>query len=97
MIEAIIRWSLGNRFFVLLATLILVGMGLFAVKNTPVDAIPDLSDIQVIIKTSYPGQAPQVVEDQRVRAVPLVDVSGKKQPIFAPITQALEGEVILGA
>ncbi len=64
MIEAIIRWSLGNRFFVLLATLILVGMGLFAVKNTPVDAIPDLSDIQVIIKTSYPGQAPQVVEDQ---------------------------------
>jgi len=64
MIEAIIRWSLANRFFVLLATLILVGMGLFAVKNTPVDAIPDLSDIQVIIKTSYPGQAPQVVEDQ---------------------------------
>ncbi len=64
MIEAIIRWSLGNRFFVLLAALILVGLGLFAVKNTPVDAIPDLSDVQVIIKTSYPGQAPQVVEDQ---------------------------------
>ena len=64
MIEAIIRWSIGNRFFVLLATLILVGGGLFALKNTPVDAIPDLSDVQVIIKTSYAGQAPQVVEDQ---------------------------------
>ncbi len=64
MIEAIIRWSVGNRFFVLLATAILVGVGLYAVKNTPVDAIPDLSDVQVIIKTSYPGQAPQVVEDQ---------------------------------
>jgi len=64
MIEAIIRWSVHNRFFVLLATFILVGAGLFSVKNTPVDAIPDLSDVQVIIKTSYPGQAPQVVEDQ---------------------------------
>jgi len=64
MIEAIIRWSVGNRFFVLLATAILVGAGLFSLKNTPVDAIPDLSDVQVIIKTSYPGQAPQVVEDQ---------------------------------
>jgi Cu(I)/Ag(I) efflux system membrane protein CusA/SilA len=64
MIAAIIRWSVNNRFFVLLATLILVGGGLFAIKNTPVDALPDLSDVQVIIKTSYPGQAPQVVEDQ---------------------------------
>ncbi|PHZ85771.1 efflux RND transporter permease subunit [Paremcibacter congregatus] len=64
MIESIIRWSVGNRFFVLLATLILVGTGLFSLKNTPVDALPDLSDVQVIIKTSYAGQAPQVVEDQ---------------------------------
>ena len=64
MIEAVIRWSVGNRFFVLLATAILVGVGIFAVKNTPVDAIPDLSDVQVIIKTRFPGQAPQVVEDQ---------------------------------
>ena len=64
MIEAIIRWSVSNRLFVLLATFILVGVGLYSVKNTPVDAIPDLSDVQVIIKTSYPGQAPQVVEDQ---------------------------------
>ncbi|WP_165725116.1 efflux RND transporter permease subunit [Pseudoalteromonas sp. SA25] len=64
MITAIIRWSVGNRFFVLLLTLILLGGGLFAVKNTPVDALPDLSDVQVIIKTTYPGQAPQVVQDQ---------------------------------
>ena len=64
MIESVIRWSVGNRFLVLLATLILAGGGLFSLHNTPVDAIPDLSDVQVIIKTGYPGQAPQVVEDQ---------------------------------
>ncbi|TKB11320.1 efflux RND transporter permease subunit [Desulforhopalus sp. IMCC35007] len=64
MIASIIRWSVGNRFFVLLATIMLVGIGLYSLKNTPVDALPDLSDVQVIIKTSYPGQAPQVVEDQ---------------------------------
>ncbi|WP_038177494.1 efflux RND transporter permease subunit [Vibrio pacinii] len=64
MINAIIRWSINNRFLVLVATVALVFGGLYSVKNTPVDAIPDLSDVQVIIKTSYPGQAPQVVEDQ---------------------------------
>jgi len=64
MISAIIRWSVHNRFLVLLATAILIGLGLYSIKNTPVDALPDLSDVQVIIKTSYPGQAPQVVEDQ---------------------------------
>ncbi len=64
MIESIIRWSIGNRFFVLLATFIIVGVGLVSLKNTPVDALPDLSDVQVIIKTTFPGQAPQVVEDQ---------------------------------
>ncbi|PHQ95856.1 MAG: CusA/CzcA family heavy metal efflux RND transporter [Pseudoalteromonas sp.] len=64
MITAIIRWSVVNRFFVLLLTTILIGGGLYAVKNTPVDALPDLSDVQVIVKTSYPGQAPQVVQDQ---------------------------------
>jgi|GEM_PF-2106175 Putative silver efflux pump len=64
MIESIIRWSVYNRFLVLLATLLLVGGGLFSLKNTPVDALPDLSDVQVIIKTNYAGQAPQVVEDQ---------------------------------
>ncbi|MGF1774249.1 efflux RND transporter permease subunit [Vibrio wakamikoensis] len=64
MIGAIIRWSINNRFLVLVAICFLTLAGLYSVKNTPVDAIPDLSDVQVIIKTSYPGQAPQVVEDQ---------------------------------
>jgi Cu(I)/Ag(I) efflux system membrane protein CusA/SilA len=64
MINKIIEWSLGNRFLVLLLTAILVGWGVYSVKNTPLDAIPDLSDVQVIIKTTYPGQAPRVVEDQ---------------------------------
>ncbi len=64
MIPTVIRWSIRNRLLVLLATLALTLAGLYAVKQTPVDALPDLSDVQVIIKTSYPGQAPQVVEDQ---------------------------------
>ncbi|WP_043647251.1 efflux RND transporter permease subunit, partial [Caenispirillum salinarum] len=64
MIAAIIRWSLHNRFLVVVLTVLLAVGGLWALKSTPVDAIPDLSDVQVIIKTSYPGQAPQVVEDQ---------------------------------
>ncbi|MDP4547153.1 efflux RND transporter permease subunit [Marinobacter sp. MDS2] len=64
MIAAIIHWSIRNRFLVLLATLLITGLGLYSLKQTPVDALPDLSDVQVIIKTSFPGQAPQVVEDQ---------------------------------
>ena len=64
MINRIIRWSIENRFLVLLLTALLTTWGIHAVRNTPLDAIPDLSDVQVIIKTSYPGQAPQVVEDQ---------------------------------
>ena len=64
MIERVIYWSIANRFFVLLATFIIIGLGLFALRNTPVDALPDLSDVQVIIKTNYPGQSPQVIEDQ---------------------------------
>ncbi len=64
MIESIVYWSIRNRFFVILAALVVLGAGLYAVKQTPIDAIPDLSDVQVIVKTSYPGQAPQVVEDQ---------------------------------
>ena len=56
MIAALIRWSLHNRFFVLLMTLIVSGVGVYSLKETPVDAIPDLSDVQVIIKTTYrPG------------------------------------------
>ena len=64
MIKKIISSSIDNRFIVLLLTLMLVGAGIYSIKQTPLDAIPDLSDVQVIIKTSYPGQAPQVVEDQ---------------------------------
>ena len=64
MIAGLIRWSIRNRFLVLLATGFLVAWGVYSVKQTPVDALPDLSDVQVIIKTSFPGQAPQVVEDQ---------------------------------
>lgn len=64
MIINIIRWSVINRVWVLLITALIILLGSFAIKNTAVDAIPDLSDVQVIIKTSYPGQAPQVVQDQ---------------------------------
>ncbi|MGY0584138.1 MAG: efflux RND transporter permease subunit [Paraglaciecola chathamensis] len=64
MILHIIRWSVNNRLLVLLITAMVIALGLFSIKQTPVDAIPDLSDVQVIIKTSYPGQTPQVVEDQ---------------------------------
>ncbi|MEL6265449.1 MAG: CusA/CzcA family heavy metal efflux RND transporter, partial [Pseudomonadota bacterium] len=64
MIPAVIRWSLANRFVVVVLALMLAAGGVWAVKTTPVDAIPDLSDVQVIVKTPYPGQAPQVVEDQ---------------------------------
>ena len=64
MIESIIRWSVANRVLVLLMTLMLVLGGVYSLNKTPVDALPDLSDVQVIIKTSYPGQSPQVVQDQ---------------------------------
>lgn len=64
MIEWLIRWSIANRFLVIIASLFLAAAGLASLRSTPLDAIPDLSDVQVIIKTTYPGQAPQVVEDQ---------------------------------
>jgi Cu(I)/Ag(I) efflux system membrane protein CusA/SilA len=64
MIARLIRWSIMNRFLVLLATVMLTGWGVWALARTPVDALPDLSDVQVIIRTSYPGQAPQIVENQ---------------------------------
>lgn len=64
MIAQLIRWSIGHRLWVLLATLALTGWGIWAVKTTPIDALPDLSDVQVIIRTSFPGQAPQLVENQ---------------------------------
>jgi len=64
MLEKIINWSVRNVFLVLLATLFIVGTGVYSLLKTPLDAIPDLSDVQVIVYTEYPGQAPQVVEDQ---------------------------------
>jgi Cu(I)/Ag(I) efflux system membrane protein CusA/SilA len=64
MIEKIIKASINNRVIVIVASLFMFVSGLIILKKTPVDALPDLSDVQVIIKTSYPGQAPQVVEDQ---------------------------------
>ena len=64
MLGKIIEWSVKNKFMVVLLTFFLLIGGLYALKNTPLDAIPDLSDVQVIVFTDYPGQAPQVVEDQ---------------------------------
>ena len=64
MIAGVIRWSIHNRFLVLILTVLVTTWGIYSVSQTPVDALPDLSDVQVIIKTSFPGQAPQVVEDQ---------------------------------
>ena len=64
MIEYIIRWSISNRLLVLILTGFATVGGIYALRQTPIDALPDLSDVQVIIKTSFPGQAPQVVEDQ---------------------------------
>ncbi|WP_154943381.1 efflux RND transporter permease subunit [Klebsiella grimontii] len=64
MIAAVIRWSLRNRLLVLLATLIMAAWGVWSIQQAPLDALPDLSDTQVIIRVSYPGKAPQIVEDQ---------------------------------
>ena len=64
MIAALIRWSIVNRFLVLLATVGVAAWGVYSLSRTPLDALPDLSDVQVIIRTSYPGQAPQIVENQ---------------------------------
>ena len=64
MIARLIQWSVANKLFVMLGALALVAAGLWAVRATPIDALPDLSDTQVIIRTSFPGQAPQIVENQ---------------------------------
>ena len=64
MIAKLIRWSITNRFLVLLATLMATAWGVWSLYRTPLDAIPDLSDVQVIIRTTFPGQAPQIVENQ---------------------------------
>ena len=64
MIARLIRWSIANRFLVLLATLMVAAWGIWSLIKTPLDALPDLSDVQVIIRTTWPGQAPQIVENQ---------------------------------
>src|ERR1039458_1687766 len=64
MIARLIRWSITNRFLVLMATLMVAAWGIWSLGKTPLDALPDLSDVQVIIRTTWPGQAPQIVEDQ---------------------------------
>ncbi|ROZ78260.1 efflux RND transporter permease subunit [Ramlibacter sp. WS9] len=64
MIARLIRWSIVNRFLVLLATLVISAWGVYSLLRTPLDALPDLSDVQVIIRTTYPGQAPRIVENQ---------------------------------
>jgi Cu(I)/Ag(I) efflux system membrane protein CusA/SilA len=64
MIAQLMRWSVHNRFLVLLAAVFVGAWGIWALRTTPVDALPDLSDVQVILRTSYPGQAPQIVENQ---------------------------------
>ncbi|MGH8122985.1 MAG: efflux RND transporter permease subunit, partial [Rudaea sp.] len=64
MIAHLIRWSVANRFLVLLASVFLAAWGVYALRQTPIDALPDLSDVQVIVRTTWPGQSPQIVEDQ---------------------------------
>ncbi|MEM8558963.1 MAG: efflux RND transporter permease subunit, partial [Bacteroidota bacterium] len=63
-LERLIAWSAANRLLVGIVTLLMAALGAVATLNTPVDAIPDLSDVQVIVKTEYPGQGPQIVEEQ---------------------------------
>ena len=83
MLERIIDWSARNRLLVGILTLLVASLGAWATLNTPVDAIPDLSDVQVVVRVDYPGQAPQVVQDQVVYplttallAVPEAEVEG---------------------
>jgi Cu(I)/Ag(I) efflux system membrane protein CusA/SilA len=64
MIERLIRWSIENRFLVLMAAVLLAAWGVYSATRTPLDALPDLSDVQVIVKTTWPGQSPRVIEDQ---------------------------------
>jgi len=64
MLERVIGWSIRNKFLVILATVFVALGGVYSLRQTPLDAIPDLSDVQVIVRTSFPGQSPRVVEDQ---------------------------------
>ena len=80
MIARLIRWSVANRLLVLLAALVLAVWGSYSLRSLPIDALPDLSDVQVILRTSYPGQAPQIVENQVTYplATTLLSVPGAK-------------------
>ena len=89
MFARIIDWSVGNRLLVVLGTLFIVAAGIFAVARTPIDAIPDLSDVQVIIRTEYPGQAPRIVEDQ-------VTYPLTTQMLAAPFAQVVRGYSLFG-
>jgi len=89
MINALIRWSINNRFLILIATFLLTGWGIFSLKNTALDALPDLSDVQVIIRTSYAGQSPQIVEDQITYPIATTMLS-------VPAAQAVRGYSMFG-
>ncbi len=89
MFARIIDWSVGNRLLVVLGTLFIVVAGIFALTRTPIDAIPDLSDVQVIIRTEYPGQAPRIVEDQ-------VTYPLTTQMLAAPFAQVVRGYSLFG-
>lgn len=75
-----IDFSIQNRVFILLSSLILIAIGVFSLKNTPIDALPDLSDVQVIIYTEHSGQSPKIIEDQVTYPLTttLVSVPGAK-------------------
>jgi Cu(I)/Ag(I) efflux system membrane protein CusA/SilA len=90
MLNRIIEWSVRNVFLVLLATAFIVGWGVYSVIKMPVDAIPDLSDVQVIVYTEYPGQAPQVVEDQVT--YPLTTAM-----LAVPKSKVVRGQSVFGA
>ena len=89
MFARIIDWSIGNRLLVVLGTLAIVVAGAFSLSRTPIDAIPDLSDVQVIIQTEYPGQAPRIVEDQ-------VTYPLTTQMLSAPFAQVVRGYSFFG-
>ncbi len=86
MIARIIDWSVHNRPLVLLATLFLVAAGLLALKDTAVDAIPDLSDVQVIIRTPFAGQAPRVVGEQSPWAYDIVGAEPRRRTDWSTTT-----------
>jgi len=89
MFERIIDWSIQNKFLVLLGTLVVAAAGLYSLSQTPLDAIPDLSDVQVIVYTEYPGQAPRIVEDQIT--YPLTT-----QMLAAPFAKVVRGYSFFG-